>query len=151
MSPTVVTGKQDSSAVFTYKNVGTTTEHITVQAVELKPVTVHGKHGWSPYGEAGYATATPRYDTLKPGQHEVITVKMNSTDGKAHHVAVMVTASGQSQASGGRISASVAARYDVQPSPPSTLPWVPIGAGIAVLMALLAVWAVILRKRRRLA
>lgn len=151
ISPAVMTGAQHSQAVFRYKNVGTTTEHLTVQAVELKPVTVHGKHGWAPYGEFDHATVTPERSTLKPGQAERITLRVNSTDGHPHHIAVMVTAQGGSHATG-RISASVAARMDVKGTPPPTaspLPILPIGIALAVLVALMAVWAVLLKRRHR--
>src|ERR1700744_1739164 len=133
ISPAQVTGPEQSHSTFTYTDNGSTTESIRVQAVELKPVMVKGKAGWTTYGEADYATVTPERFTIKPGSKQPITVKMNAKDGKAHQVAILVTADGQSTATGGRISASVGARYVVQgpvsvPKPAGHgLPLLPIG------------------------
>jgi hypothetical protein len=150
ISPAQVTGQPSSTAQFTYTDKGTTVESVRVQAVELKPVMVAGKRGWSPYGEADYATVSPERFTIRPGHKQVITVKMNATDGKLHNVAILSTADGNSTVAGGRISASVGARYIVSaPLPSSGLPIAPIAALAGLSVALIAAWALLRRRSRR--
>lgn len=155
ISPAEVSGPANSHSQFTYTDNGSTVETITVSPVELRPVTVKGAKGWSPAGLARYASVSPSHFTIDPGQKRVIKVDMKANDGKAHNVAILATADGNSTTSGGRISASVGARYIVTgpvsaPAKPGHFPLWPVGGAVLVLCAaLIAGLGIVLRRKAR--
>lgn len=147
ISPAVVSGPAYSSAVFSVRDAGTTPEHITVQAVEERPVK---GGGWTPWHAYPQATVSPAAVTLKAGQAVRVKVTVHSADGFHHRLAITAAAKPLAVKSGAAVSPAVAAAYTIpgKPNPyasavaigrpvtPGRFPWTDLGLGAAALAVL---------------
>lgn len=164
IGPTHVTGPQHSQAVFTVTDVGTTAMHVRAQVIELRPAVQDGRNTTIPYGEYDHATIDHERFILQPGKSERVKVTVNSPDGLAHNLALNLTSVDSGHVSNGAsVSTSLGARFDIAGKanpyaspvtlPDATvghgLPLVPIGALAGLCVLLLAVWAVLRRRRHR--
>lgn len=142
ISPAVVSGPASSTATFTVRDAGSTPEHVTVQAVEERPVT---GGGWTPWHAYPQATVSPSALSLKAGQSRMVKVTVHSTDGYHHRLAITAAAKPLTVKSGAAVTPAVAAAYTIpgKPNPyagpvalaapvkPGQFPWLPVGLAAA--------------------